>query len=276
MHNKLDQRKTSAARQWAVTGLLAIGTLALSVETAGAQPKVASRVEGTAANQHPLLPAIRVAQSSREALNQVKDYEADFTKRELIGKRIQTQTTTIRFREEPFSVYLKFQKPNAGREVIYVEGRNEGKMLVHEVGVKSLVGTLALSPSGNEVMAENRYPLTKVGIANMVDTLIEQWQMESKYGDVDVKYFPNAKLGSRDCKVIQTTQPQPQRHAKFHITRLYIDRETNLPIRAEQYGFPQAPGQQPDLIEEYTYANIRTNIGLTDLHFDVKNPEYGF
>ena len=40
------------------------------------------------------------------------------------------------------------------------------------------------------------------------------------------------------------------------MTRLYIDRNTNLPVRVEQYGFPKKPGQERPLIEEYTWTEL--------------------
>ena len=30
------------------------------------------------------------------------------------------------------------------------------------------------------------------------------------------------------------------------------------------------------LLEEYTYTNIKINVGLTDADFDTKNPNYKF
>ncbi len=36
------------------------------------------------------------------------------------------------------------------------------------------------------------------------------------------------------------------------------------------------PGGQPQLLEEYTYLNVKLNVGLTDADFDDKNPEYNF
>jgi hypothetical protein len=43
----------------------------------------------------------------------------------------------------------------------------------------------------------------------------------------------------------------------------------------EQWGFPVG-GSEPPLIEEYTYTDIKTNVGLTDSDFDVRNRKYHF
>ena len=36
------------------------------------------------------------------------------------------------------------------------------------------------------------------------------------------------------------------------------------------------PAEEPPLVEEYTYANLKFNLGFTDADFDVNNPQYGF
>src|SRR5260370_35251192 len=86
------------------------------------------------------------------------------------------QVMVLKFRREPFSVYLKYVEPHAGREVIYVEGRNKGKLQVHEPsGLASVIGTISLAPTGNEAMKENRYPVTLLGMEKMLAITITDW-----------------------------------------------------------------------------------------------------
>jgi len=42
------------------------------------------------------------------------------------------------------------------------------------------------------------------------------------------------------------------------------------------YDWPTTPGGEAPLIEEYTYYNVKLNVGLTDLDFDKTNPAYNF
>jgi len=60
------------------------------------------------------------------------------------------------------------------------------------------------------------------------------------------------------------------------MTRLYIDKSTNLPVRVQQYGWPTKRKGTPELVEDYYYTNIRTNTGLTDADFNPKNPAYNY
>jgi hypothetical protein len=57
---------------------------------------------------------------------------------------------------------------------------------------------------------------------------------------------------------------------------LYIDKTSGLPIRIQEYGFPKHKGQDPPLLSDYTYLNIRTDLGLNSKHFDANHPHSGF
>jgi hypothetical protein len=227
------------------------------------------------AKQHPLVPALKIARAALETAKDLNDYHATFAKKEVVGRQVFAHSMHIKARHDPFSVYLHFHKPHEGREVIYVEGKNRGHLLAHETGIKGIVGTVSLLPTSPEAMSESKHPITRIGIANMVQGIVDQWEEETKYGECDVKYYPNAKLGPMECKVIESTHPTARKQFKFHMTRLYVDKATGLPVRVEQYGFPAGNGPAP-LLEEYTYSDIKPNTGLADIDFDVRNPKYNF
>jgi len=225
---------------------------------------------------HPLVPALLKAYESRSALQQVKDFEATFLKREVVGRKLLKSTMQVKVRQSPFSVYMKFIEPYAGREVLYVDGQNQGNFLVHEAGFKSLAGTFSFAPRSPDALAENRYPITMMGLHNLIDGVIAQWESEAKYGETEVTYRPRNKLGEVECEVIESSHPQPRKQFKFHLTRLWIESKTNLPVRIEQYDFPTTNSKTPVLTEEYTYVRIRPNIGLTNRDFDKSNRNYAF
>jgi hypothetical protein len=207
----------------------------------------------------------------------LRDYEAVFTKRELVGRTMYADQMLIKHRHQPFSVYLRFVGKNDGREVLYVENRNQGKLLAHESpsSLKSLVGTISLDPNSPRAMEEGRHPITEIGMQKMIEALIQQWEFETKLADCAVKFYPNAKLGDIECQVVESSHAQPRPEFKFKMTRLYIDKKTNFPIRVEQWGFPR-PGSEPFVIEEYTYTSIKHDVGLADADFDVRNRSYKF
>lgn len=278
---------TQAAIACAIaTGFLGMGVFGAQGEDAP-RKRIAKRSSETSprstedAQEHPLTKPLKIVQQSRKALDGVHDFTATFSKRERLGrggKQLLAQSMKMKFREQPFSVYFHFlSKDDAGREVLYVDGRNRNQLMVHEGGgIASLVGTLNFAPTANEVMKENRYPITQVGLKNMTDKVINQWESETKYGEATVKYYNSAKLGDVECMAIECTHPQPRRQFRYHMTRVYVDKQTKFIVRVEQYGWPTRAGQQPPILEEYTYSDIKTNVGLGDADFDHRNPQYKF
>ncbi len=49
-----------------------------------------------------------------------------------------------------------------------------------------------------------------------------------------------------------------------------------MPIRYEQYDWSGVAGDRPELVEQYTYLDLKLNVGLTDADFDKRNPSYSF
>lgn len=230
-------------------------------------------------NEHPLVPALRWAQGGLRDIEKIHDYSATLVKKERVdGKVGEPEFMFIKVRHNPFSVYMYFLKPDAvkGQEVLYVDGAPKGKMWAHGTGLKKVFGTLELDPKGRVAMQGNRYPITEVGVLNMVRRLIEVGEKDAQYGECEVELFPNTKVNERVCTCVKIVHPVPRRNFLFNVARIFVDDELNVPIRYESYDWPEQAGGQPELIEEYTYLNLKLNVGFTDADFDTRNPNYGF
>lgn len=230
---------------------------------------------------HPLDPAIALAKEARKQLAQVSDYTATFEKRERIGKTLgKPQRIQLKLRQQPLSVYLKFQTPAAveGREVIYVAGKNNGNLLVHVPGLlTSQLGTLELDPNGYLAMQGERYSITHIGLLGLVDQLIERGERDRRLGtEMKVDFTENVEVAGR--KTLRIDVNYLERHPILEGSRaiVYLDVERKTPIRYEGYGWPEKRGEAPPLVEEYTYSDIEFNVGLTDRDFDKSNPAYAF
>ncbi|NLX99369.1 MAG: DUF1571 domain-containing protein [Rhodopirellula sp.] len=280
---------------WSI-GALGFAQTTVGARPAGAQPAVPYRVaertvpvpnasapelkEGPA-GEHPLMPALRWAHEGLEEINKnLHDYSATVAKRErLNGELGDYQYMFLKVRQKPFSVYIYFLDPPSlkGQELIWIEGQNNGKLWAHPPGLQNmLIGTVQLDPTGTLAMRGQRYPVTEVGIANLVKRLIEVGEQDAQYGECEVKFFQGAKINDRTCTCIQVMHPVPRRNFIFHIARIFIDDELNLPLRYESRDWPKEPGEEPPVIEEYTYLNLKTNVGFTDADFDIRNPNYQF
>ena len=255
---------------------------------APAHPEVPRLATATPSRTRPTTPlpprakdpydeAKRAIAACRAQLEQVRDYTCTFFKRERVDGRLTSQhVMQMKFRNRPTSVYVKFVRPNAGREAIYVAGRNGGRAWVHDVGLgKLLAGTLSLDPRSDRAMEDCRHPITEAGLSHLVDGLAAAWGRDLRPELARVAIHHNAKVGAHPCTLIETTFPRRQPGLLFYLVKVYIDQELNLPIRFEAYDWPR-PGRAPDLMEEYTYVNLRTNVGLSEYDFDPGNKLYSF
>ena len=233
------------------------------------------------AGEHPLGPLVRLSQDVVERMkSEVQDYSATFVKRERVdGELLDQQHIFTKVRHQPFSAYMYFLGPEEkkGREVIYVDGANDGNLLAHEAqGFKAHLGMVRLDPNGYLAMRGQRNPITRVGMLNLTKLIAEVGEYEMGFGECEVTYIPGAKIGERPCTCVQMVHPVPRKEFRSHLTRIFFDDELRLPIRFEGYQWPERAGGRPVLVEEYTYLNLKLNNGWSDFEFDAHNADYNF
>ena len=273
----------------AATALTPRADRADRVDRAAATPAPAA-TPSVAPAEHPLDRALALASRALErSRREISDYTALMVKRERIdGVVSDPQYMTLKVRNhkeangavtQPFSVYLGFLKPAAvkGREVMFVEGRNEGNLTAHEGGFKGrFLPTVQLAPTGMMAMRGQRYPVTEVGLEKLLEKLLERGGRARRAPDVRCEFRQGARVKDRTCTVIQVVQPTYAADNEFHTAQIFLDDELGLPIRYAAYDYPKGGATTGEVIEEYTYVNLRVNPGLTDADFDPANPAYGF
>lgn len=242
--------------------------------SARSQPKAAA----TPAAEHPVARAIRTIGECQKSYAGIADYSCTFYKRERInGRMTPLYVMSMKARTSPRSIYFKFESPCKGREAIYVEGRNAGKILAHDVGLtRFLAGTLEIEPTSARAMEDNRHPITDAGIGKLIDTIRRRWELELTPEESLVAFNPDMTIGPRKCLMIESVHPRRQPSFQFHKVRLYIDSEHSLPIRFEGYDWPREEGGEAELVEEYSYIDLKLNVGFDDRDFDPANPRYSF
>lgn len=294
----LDTRRQFMFALAAAGASLAVGQLFAQDENKLKEPvyRVAANslvIAPQAQGQHPLDPALQYAQDGLNRIQRdIKDYECLIVKRERIRgvlNEYEYMYAKIRNRKEengkmvtPLSVYLNFQKPAnvAGREVIWVEGANNGKLCAHEGGLLGRLPAVWLDPAGAMAMRGNLYPITEIGIENLVAKLIERGTREKKADllgkETIVTTKPGAKLDKRPCTILEIEHTVERPEYEFQLAQVFIDDEYNLPVRYVAFGWPQAGQKDEPILEEYNYTRIKFNVGLTDADFEPGNPNYRF
>ena len=221
-------------------------------------------------------------QALDEIERSVRDYSATIVKQERIGKQLVETVMFAKIRGKPFSVYLNIldrsdDKGVKGREVIYVQGRNDDKLIVHTPGLQdATVGKLSLAPNGILGMHGEHYPITEIGLANLCRQLIKRGEAAADPAQVMVKRFQHARINTRACTLLEITYPFPEPKIRGYLARVFLDDQLHFPIRVEVYELPLERGKGPQLVEEYTYLDLKLNNGYSDADFDPKNPQYKF
>ena len=226
----------------------------------------------------PIAHALASIKECQLQFRNVRDYTCTFSKRERInGQLTPLNVIMMKARTQPRSIYLKFRQPSHGREAIYIVGRNDGRVLAHDVGLnKLLAGTLWLEPTGDRAMEGCRHPISEAGIGPLLDTVQTRWSSELDPTESVVAFRDGQMVGTRRCTMIETTHPHQQPEFMFYRVRLFIDDELGLPIHFEAYDWPSSPGARAELAEDYTFGDLRLNVGLSDLDFNVSNGNYAF
>jgi hypothetical protein len=235
-------------------------------------------------SQHPLQPALIFAgRANQYARDHVRDYTCLLVKRERIegdlrdAQYIQTKVRTELMQGDqvvqPYSVFLSFSAPAqiAGRKVVYVQGRNDNKMLVRNGGKRFNYVTVKLDPTSEAALRETLVPITGIGFANVTESLVTLIQQDMRRdplaANTKVKFFRNAKVNGRVCTRISVLHPQPDPSLEFSEADVYVDDELRVPIRIEAYLWPKTANEAKPLLFEYTYTQLQLNVGLSDADF---------
>ena len=177
----------------------------------------------------------------------------------------------------PFSVYTRFLKPKAkvGQEAIWVEGKDDGMILGHGTGLLN-IKTVRLDPMGAFAMNGNRYPIFQIGFRNLIVKMKEFGENDRKYDECEVQIERNVEVDGRSCTLLTITHPHKRDHFDYHIAKIYLDDEYEIPTGYEGYLWPEEQGGEPVLLEKYFYLDLKLDSELKDIDFDITNPEYQY
>ncbi len=236
-------------------------------------------------SEHPLLAVLRYARKEQAYLHaNVRDFTCRLVKRERIGGILQDlQYIDIKAREEvrsggqvvePMAIYLQFVGPAkvAGRRVVYVAGRNNGKMLVRNGGKHFEYVVVEIDPDGESARDESLVPITQSGFTNVLNQMIGVLERHVKAdvsaANTHVERIAGAKINHRACTLIRIVHPQKQEGLEFHQANVFVDDELHVPVRVDFSSWPTRPNQTPPLLAEYTYTELKLNVNLSDSDFD--------
>jgi hypothetical protein len=185
-------------------------------------------------------------------------YSVIMHKQERIGGVLQpSEEVECVFREKPHSVYMHWLKgQRKAASVIYVEGENDGKMLVRPAGVAAvLVKTVTRDPEGEDARQSGRYTVKQFGLKKAGQRTLNAWKTAKQNGVLKLQYLGVSKvreIGDRECYTFRRLCAQPEEDGVSEVT-IYIDKENWLQVRSV------LKGEGGKLIGEYDFRDLRFN-----------------
>jgi hypothetical protein len=232
---------------------------------ADAGPSLAAPAAPSSRRQN-LEEGLRLIATARQSYAAVADYACTLVKRERLNGVMQPDhVITMKVRTRPFSVYLRWHepKPLTGQEACYVQGKNDGKMRVKAAGLLGSVGFLSLDPDDLRARQTSRRNITEAGLGNLIERVARGWEVDSKRGRAVLR-LGEYEYNKRRCFRAETINLTRAPELVCHRSVIFFDKENHLPIRAECYDWPAQKGEPGELIDVYSFVNLRLNVGLDD------------
>jgi hypothetical protein len=208
---------------------------------------------------------------AKTAYSKVRDYTGVFTRQERVnGVLGAEQVAEMKVRAKPFSVALKFAKPQAvaGMEELYVSGTRTGKMKYRPAGAKGINGFQLVSLDDPKILSETRHPVTEVGIAAVLERLTGIANREKTSGNGLEVYTTEYEFGGKKTTRYEVVARRAHAHRYAYRVLVYVDKKTKLPVRFEAYDAPKPGSTVGELLEAYSYTDLKFNVGLGDSSFE--------
>jgi hypothetical protein len=206
----------------------------------------------------------------------VRDYTGTVVRQERIASQLQPEAyIDIRIRQQPFSVCMKWTAPKqlAGQEAIYIAGKNNNEIRAKGTGFLAIAGYVSLATNDPRITKKSRHSITESGIGNIIDVIARSHEIERHLPASQVQVaFADYAFQQRPCTRMELTHHvfNPQLYCGRCV--VYFDKGLKLPVRVEVYDWPKQNGNPTgELLECYSYINLKFNLGLTDAAFE--NPE---
>lgn len=195
---------------------------------------------------------------------EVQGYSLTMSKQErMAGELKKKEVLAVHFRDEPHSVFLDW-KQNAGlaQRVVFVEGQNNGNMLVKTATAISFI--VQRNPEGAEARKTARYTLRQFGIKKGTMRTKASWEKAAKDNALHVEYLGKRKIreaGGQECWVLKRTKfKEPERDGMTEMT-IFVSTKDWLQVGSI------LKDKDNKLIAEYYFWDIKLNPKFADDQF---------
>ena len=210
---------------------------------------------------------------AKDSYAKLQDYTAEIHKQVHIhGELEKDEQTLIKF-QKPFKVYLKWLKgKNDGAELLYVEGQNDNKLIVHKKIVFGIKKTLELDPEGFWMKKFSKRSIKDVGFVGIISMSCKEFAEARKNNDIMAVSCSTEEVNGRLTHKVAFAVSPHGRHNGYQCRSAeeYFDAESFMPVKAIFWLW------EDDEVESFTFNDVKLNVGLSDKDFDRENEAYHF
>jgi uncharacterized protein DUF1571 len=206
------------------------------------------------------------------AYARVERYTALFVRQEVVGGVPRPREEALLKWERPGLLYLRWTAgPPVGREILFVPGRDDDRMLVREPGLLRRFATIVMAPDSPRVLEESRHPVTDIGIGRLIDLVLFDTRRAAQAGELAVRDHGMVRGSEGLERRLEAIFPRDrERGYAGHRLVLTLVVDSGLPVRAIVHD------RDDGVVADYAYRDLELNPSLTAADFDAANPAYGF
>ena len=240
--------------------------------TTGSTPtpdKMVVEVQFTQSTSKGLDFLVSTLADSKKTLARHRDYVAHMIRQERVGGTLLAeQTCELRYRNDPMSVSVKVVEPKAqrGAEMIYVHGSKDNFVRVRAAGISS--PWLRLAMNDPKLLTGTRHTLENTGLMSVLNRVDKILTTENKARNPVQVTSAEYKFADRDCWRFEIVCDRPHQLRYAHRTVLFVEKESKMPVRWEAYDSPKSGESKGELLECYSFLNVKFNVGLGDSSFE--------
>lgn len=187
----------------------------------------------------------------------VKDYTAVLHKQERIaGKLIKPQEIAFWFKEEPYSLLMKWEKNAVSIDkLLYVEGQENGNMFVHPTGAWAWIKSVKRKPKCKEALKGSLKTADEFGFYRNMQYLHKVLTKAQNCQSLQTKYLGTSNVYGRDTIAMEARFTGTD--CKYRKIIMHFGKESILPLALAFYD------KNGNLYSSYAFSNLKLNPGLT-------------
>lgn len=195
-----------------------------------------------------------------KSFSDLQDYTCMFNKMERIGDRcLKVNEILFKFRKEKELFLTWTTGENKGQKIYFNGSIPNPKILVRPPGLMSFT-TLSLDPRGALAMRNNRHSIFESGMGYIIQMIRKNYELSKKLKIGDIFFVKEISRGDHKLKLYRSHFPEGKGFYAGQIDIL-INSVFELPTELKTWDWNQ------ELVEHYSYINIKLNSGLKDENF---------